>query len=150
MTNIKQGALNTSNLISALCALTCKPNMVENLFINKKANDQGKYSLLLCVNGRPQLVEVDDYLPYDMDGEIVPFAHSKEKGEIWVSLFEKAWAKLHGSYFKTIGASPDIAFSLLTNKPSITLHHGATSAEFWKERLSANDVWLKIFNALRL
>jgi hypothetical protein len=67
---------------------------------------------------------VDDFLPidprYDNDrNRLRPvFARSKNKGEIWVSLIEKAWAKLHGSYVLIESGSAELAFSHLTNAPT--------------------------------
>jgi len=39
--------------------------MIQNLFINKKVNPKGKYTVVLYVNGREQLIEIDDWLPWD-------------------------------------------------------------------------------------
>ena len=56
------------------------------------------------INGSPKVVVVDDYLPYDPKADsrwttLLPaFTHSKTACEFWMSLLEKAWAKLHGSY----------------------------------------------------
>ena len=52
MININQGALGDSHFIAAVSAMTSKPKMIENLFINKKVNSKGKYTVILYVNGR--------------------------------------------------------------------------------------------------
>jgi hypothetical protein len=48
------------------------------------------------VNGLVKYVFVDDYLPVKYGKTY--FAHSCREGELWPSLLEKGWAKLHGSY----------------------------------------------------
>jgi len=56
------------------------------------------------VNGIETPVIVDDYLPTHSDYPDNPaFSCSKDRGELWVSLLEKGWAKLYGSFARIVG-----------------------------------------------
>ena len=46
-------------------------------------------------------------------------------GEIWVSILEKAWAKLHGTYARTEGGLPCFAASHIMGVPSESYSHDA-------------------------
>lgn len=53
--------------------------------------------LVLNFQGEWIPVVVDDWIPCELPGKPA-FATSKKGYELWVSLLEKAYAKLHGSY----------------------------------------------------
>ena len=82
------------------CALSCTaefPDIVKSLLDVPREAELGMYRVRLCKNGWWQLVTVDDLLP--MKGELPVFAKNREEpNELWVSLIEKAYAKVHGSY----------------------------------------------------
>jgi len=59
-------------------------------------NPCGKYIVKMFINGVWRAVEIDDYLPIDGFGNLI-CAYSN-KGKLWVSLFEKAYLKIHGGY----------------------------------------------------
>ena len=59
---------------------------------------------------------IDDYLPCKPDGTVA-FATSQD-GELWVSLLEKAWAKLHGAYARMEGGLPSFAASHIMGVPA--------------------------------
>lgn len=65
---------------------------------------------------------------------------SSESGDFWVSLLEKGWAKLHGSYHVTSGGIPDFAFNHLAGLPSVALRHEEHTEidEFWQLLRSAD------------
>lgn len=78
----------------------------------------------LCINGEWKVIPLDDNIPIK-NGRIA-FTKNNDK-EIWVSLLEKCWAKVNGSYtnidagdprevIKTITGGP--VWLLMTNKPN--------------------------------
>ena len=64
---------------------------------------------------------IDDHLRVMQDG--TPAFATGHDGELWVSLLEKAWAKLHGSYARMAGALPSIAASHLVGVPAESIQH---------------------------
>ena len=97
-----------------------KPSEVIALFETQEVNVAGIYLMYFYVNGVKTPVIVDDHLPFK--GSRVAFAKSRD-GELWVSLLEKAWAKLHGSYARIVGGQPHFANLHLTCVPSKGVHH---------------------------
>lgn len=82
--------------LSALSCLAERPALIEWLFITKEYNAEGVYKVRLVKNGEWVVVTVDDYIPCMYNGK--PLFASVAKNEIWVSILEKALAKLHGGY----------------------------------------------------
>ncbi len=93
----------------------------------------------LYINGIRISVIIDDYLPVKKGTNELAFARS-DKGELWVPLLEKAWAKVHGSYAATSGGIPDFAANHLIGVPSEALRHEEHSDldELWEMLKSAD------------
>eukprot|EP01029_Cantina_marsupialis_P017185 TRINITY_DN3858_c0_g1_i1.p1 TRINITY_DN3858_c0_g1~~TRINITY_DN3858_c0_g1_i1.p1 ORF type:complete len:951 (+),score=238.09 TRINITY_DN3858_c0_g1_i1:136-2988(+) len=60
-------------------------------------NPSGKYMVRLHFNGIARKIIVDDRLPVDHRGNLL-CAYSGNGRELWVSIIEKAYMKLHGGY----------------------------------------------------
>ena len=96
-----------------------------------------------------KVVHVDDFLPIKIDalgGFHLIMGRSKEPGELWVSLLEKAWAKLHGSYSQIEGGLPTFVFTHLSNMPSLYLCHKTEH----DKRVLQMQIWQKISQAMHM
>jgi len=120
--DVKQGGLGDCYFLSTVANLCKVPGIIANLFKTKEMNKDGFYEIILMIDGKPQIVIVDDFIPVRMSDSNKPkccFAKPHEK-EIWVLLLEKAWAKINGGYLNIITGRPREAFEVLTGFGSTT------------------------------
>ena len=137
--DISQGCLGDCYFLAVLSALAEFPERIKALFVTQEVNDAGIYLMKFHINGVEKLVMVDDYLPIRQDGSLA-FAGAKE-GELWVSLLEKGWAKLHQTYARIEGGLPCHAYTHLSGAPSESIHHSSIDDQsaFWKLLLRADN-----------
>ena len=98
--DIVQGDINDCYFLSAIGSLCSDPHFFEKIFHIKNKSEEHVYGIYLFLNAKWKLVLVDDYFPYEivnLDEKKLCFGSSVQK-ELWVSLLEKAWAKVNGSY----------------------------------------------------
>lgn len=90
---------------------------------------QGAYTFQFYKHGCWHPVVVDNYLPCMDEEDRLAFACSGNIGELWPSLMEKAYAKLHGSYFSLEGCTVHEALEDLTGGVAFKVHLGERPAE---------------------
>ena len=78
--------------------------------------DEGIYRLSLYIAGRWRTVTVDDYIPCLPYGTPF-FAEIQGSNSIWLSVIEKAFAKIFGGYKYLDGGSATEALRMLTGAP---------------------------------
>ncbi|XP_038724877.1 calpain-type cysteine protease DEK1 isoform X2 [Tripterygium wilfordii] len=90
------GRLGDCWFLSAVAVLT-EISRISEVIITPEYNEEGIYTVRFCIQGEWVPVVVDDWIPCEAPGKPA-FATSRKGNELWVSLLEKAYAKLHGSY----------------------------------------------------
>jgi calpain-15 len=93
--DVKQGVLGNCWLISAIAAMAEFPGAVQNMMPTKERSRRGKYSLRLWNVPKKKwvVVTVDDQIPCNKSNGGLPHFAKPNGNEMWVMLFEKAFAK---------------------------------------------------------
>jgi len=105
--DINQGALGDCWFLSAIACCAGKPGVIENLFQHQD-EEKGIYVIRLFQYGVFRDIAVDDYVPMMSWG--VPAYASSSAGdkEAWVSMLEKAYAKMYGSFNNLSGGHVNV------------------------------------------
>lgn len=114
---------------------------------------KGLYVLKFFKNGQWRFVIVDERLPcYHEEGyePALVFGRNKEPQEMWVSIIEKAYAKLHGCYEALGGGLIDDGLVDMTGfvaeKVKVSGKGGVLDGPLETERDKAETLWKKIID----
>ena len=111
--------------LATLSSLADHKDLIGTLFETKEYNKSEVYLVKFYINGYLTPVVVNERVPARTlkDGSEATAFAGRPDGQLWVSILEKAWAKLHGTYARAeIGFVPD-AFSHLTGVPCKQYNH---------------------------
>jgi Calpain family cysteine protease len=114
------GEINNRWLFSTIGTLADDFTLIKKIFLTSEYNAEGLYQLLFCKNGEWQVVTVDDYLPCFPKAEHI-FSHTSDVNELWLTLLEKSYAKLHGGYSQILKGIPFDALMDLTGFPTLSM-----------------------------
>uniref|UniRef100_A0A7S4V2U2 Calpain catalytic domain-containing protein n=1 Tax=Alexandrium monilatum TaxID=311494 RepID=A0A7S4V2U2_9DINO len=131
--DLQQGDLGDCWLLSAFAAMCEFPHMVRKMVTPNRLAVDGKYTVSLFDFSQRKVVpvEVDDRIPM-APGGLPRFAHFTKDDEIWPCIFEKAVAKLAGSYANINAADPIFALGMLTGTQSSDLHEYVLNGGSWQ------------------
>ena len=138
--DIHQGILGDCYFLSSVSALAEYPERFNKIFISKEVTKNGCLAVQFYLHGKPKIITIDDLFPCRKNRNKWTFAFaSSGENELWVSILEKAWAKVCGSYAQTIAGLPSEALGTLTEAPTISYIHKRLGKEkIWEELLSAD------------
>ena len=112
------------------------PERIKTTFINTKKNHCGIYGVIFYVDGEKIVQIVDDFFMHNDEGRCCAQAGFK-KGKFWVSILEKAFAKLFGSYERMWGGISGDAWNIFTGQPCRMIYHRDVDTDMvfdWLER----------------
>ncbi|ORC88966.1 calpain-like cysteine peptidase, partial [Trypanosoma theileri] len=120
---VDQGELGDNWLLCSVAAVSENPKSIVNMFrhptdpeMGKRERAVGGYRVTFNKNGVWRSVIVDNYLP--IAGGKPKYAKSKnDLAEVWPSIMQKAFAKLHGSYASICSGDPLHALQDITGRP---------------------------------
>jgi hypothetical protein len=92
---------------------------IEKMFLNKEVSKNGVYGIQMYALGVPMTVMVDDYLPLRKwgSGKNTRYAGVGPDNSLWSPIMEKAFAKYHGNYARTVAGDPVMGVSTLNGSP---------------------------------
>lgn len=102
-----QGSIQNRSFIGALAAVALRQDLLLDLIVSDDHAAQGAYTFQFYKHGTWHQVVIDNHLPCldESDNQRLAFTSSSNAGELWPSLMEKAYAKIHGSFFALEGGS---------------------------------------------
>lgn len=146
--DIGQGQLGDCWLMCAVAVVASSTTMIKDMFRHpvstskqKKEQKAGGYRVYLNKCGNWRNVIVDSYLP-TFNTAVFFGRSSRDPYEQWVSLLEKAYAKVHGSYASIIGGDALHALQDLTGFPVYPF------TEVWKEAMHSDEKASNFFKDL--
>ncbi|CAN6470699.1 unnamed protein product [Victoria cruziana] len=137
--DVCQGRLGDCWFLSAVAVLT-EVSRISEVIITPQYNEEGVYTVRFCIQGEWVPVVVDDWIPCESRGKPA-FAASRKGNEFWVSILEKAYAKLHGSYEALEGGLVQDALVDLTGGAGEEIDMRSTQAQI---DLASGRLWSQL------
>ncbi|UPR00213.1 calpain cysteine protease [Chloropicon primus] len=95
---IVRGGVSVNGFIGALAAVAGREQLLRKIIVYDELSTTGLCAFRFFKLGKWRTVKVDNYLPCVTKSNILLSAQSANSEELWPSLIEKAYAKIHGSY----------------------------------------------------
>ena len=122
LSKISQGSLGDCYFVASIASLVQYPNLIYQIFKTKEINKEGYFELIFFIDGKFQIVIVDDYLPVNIKTKKICFT-KPNNNEIWICILEKAWAKINGGYSNIIKGWMHQALQAFTGYGSEVFKH---------------------------
>lgn len=106
-TEISQGAIGTCYLLASAGSICNRGEIMKRIFLTRQISPYNVYAIAMMINGIWECVCVDAKFAISMGGSqyenSLAFSYNTGNQGIWVSVLEKAWAKVFGGYVNIHG-----------------------------------------------
>lgn len=99
--DVVQGSLGDCWFLSALSCVASRPDLLQGLFASTEYASKGMYTIRFFKNGKWKHVSIDDRIPCGPTGKPL-YARCQSPHQIWVTLLEKAYAKVNGRCYQNL------------------------------------------------
>lgn len=139
--DVIQGGLGDCWFLGALASVASRQDLLLDLIVSDELSSHGVYTFRFYKNGQWHDIVVDDQLPCQPGFPQPLFAHSAQQGELWPSLMEKAYAKLHGTYFALDGGNVVEALVDLTGGAGMKIR---LNDQKYRDEAQSGHLWERI------
>ena len=104
-------------------------------FKNESTNGishNGIYAVNMYAIMMPVTITIDDRLPMKKGTNRTLYANIGRDKSVWGALYEKAFAKFHGSYEALVGGNPEKALNTIYGAPGVMINH---------KNIGTDDLW---------
>ena len=109
--------------MAAASALAEDPKRLKSVFVNEDdeatggISHNGIYAINMYALMMPVTLTIDDRLPLKKGTNRTLYANIGRDKSVWGPLYEKAFAKYHGSYEALVGGNPEKALNTIAGAP---------------------------------
>jgi hypothetical protein len=135
---VLEGQLGDCFFIAAVSLLCQRPEIVRSLFAWQELQSCGAMVCKFFHGGQWKAVIVDDRSPCNPDNQRPMFGHTTRLPEMWLTLLEKAYAKLYGGFENISGGNISEALRDLTG--CAVQDYNLESNEV-KEEIASGKLW---------
>lgn len=117
--HIIQGSIGDCYMISVLSSIAEYPDRVKKMFKTQSLNKEGIIAMEVFIKGRPEVVTIDDRLPYGTGAPL--FLRATSDSAYWAHMAEKVFAKINVNYEHIGWGWMNEALYIFTGAPSVLL-----------------------------
>ena len=121
--------------MAAASALAEKPERLKKIFREeqdesyKGISHNGIYAINMYALMMPVTLTIDDRLPMKKGTNRTLYANVGRDKSVWGPLYEKAFAKYHGSYEALVGGNPEKALNTIAVAPGVMIDNKKISTD---------------------